>query len=78
MAVMKGITWEITVGTKPNPDRFDGFEQKETYRVFADTHDGAVAILKKFLPKLNVDNIIKSERSGISVIVDFPDREQVR
>ena len=74
MAVVKGTTWEIEVGAKPDPNRYDGFDRKESYRVFADTHSKALAILTKYVRDFNPDHIVKSERGGITVIADFPDR----
>jgi len=72
MGVIQGTTWDIEVGINPNADRFRGFDRTESFRLFADTHDKAAAILRKYRPDLNLDNIIKSERSMLSVIVDFP------
>jgi hypothetical protein len=72
MAVIESITWKIEVGMKPDPSRYDGFSKTESFRLLANTHNKAVEILKKHRPDLNVDNIVKSEREGLTVIVEFP------
>jgi hypothetical protein len=74
MAIVKGITWKLEVGIKPDNSRFTGYEETETFRLFANTHDKAVEILKRFRKDLNVDHILKSEREGLTVIVDFPEK----
>lgn len=73
MAIVKGTTWKIELGVKPSRSRWNGFEETETYRLFADTHNKAVEILKKYRKDFNVDHILKSEREGLDVIVDFPE-----
>jgi hypothetical protein len=72
MTAVQGTTWDIEVGISPNPDRYNGFDKTERFHLFADTHDKAAVILRKYRPDLNLDHIVKSERSGLTVIVDFP------
>jgi hypothetical protein len=56
--------WETEVGLKPDPSRFNAFDKTESYWVFADTHNKAVEILTKYIPKFNADYIVNSERSA--------------
>jgi hypothetical protein len=73
MPAIKGATWKLEVGVKPDPSRFDGFDKTETFRLFADTHNKAVEIMKKYREDFNADYIVKSEREIFHVIVDFPE-----
>lgn len=46
MAVIENSTWKIEVGVKPDPSHYNGFTRTESFRLFANTHNKAVEILK--------------------------------
>jgi hypothetical protein len=65
----KRPTWEIEYGVGRNPSRLSGYNNTNTARMIAATHDEVVTLLREYDPNFNPDDIVKSERGGLEYIV---------